>query len=86
MPEPSAGPLRIALAQRNPTVGDIAGNCALVRAARAEAAETGADLIAAGNLGCIIQIGNGTDLPIVHTVELLDWAYGGPKPAHLDQV
>jgi glycolate oxidase iron-sulfur subunit len=47
---------------------------------------TGADLIAAGNLGCIIQIGNGTDLPIVHTVELLDWAYGGPKPAHLDQV
>ena len=47
---------------------------------------TGADLIAAGNLGCIIQIGNGTDLPIVHTVELLDWAYGGPKPARLDRI
>ena len=40
----SKSPL-IALAQRNPTVGDIAGNCALVRAARAEAAESGADLI-----------------------------------------
>ena len=37
--------LLIALAQRNPTVGNIAGNCALVRAARAEAAEAGADLI-----------------------------------------
>ncbi|HRD78540.1 MAG TPA: glycolate oxidase subunit GlcF, partial [Hyphomicrobiaceae bacterium] len=38
------------------------------------------DLIAAGNLGCITQIGLGTQVPIVHTVELLDWAYGGPVP------
>ena len=38
------------------------------------------DVIAAGNLGCITQIGLGTDIPIVHTVELLDWAYGGPVP------
>jgi len=45
MPEPSVGPLRIALAQRNPTVGDISGNCALVREARAEAAKAGANLI-----------------------------------------
>jgi len=44
---------------------------------------TGADLVAAGNLGCLIQIGSGTDLPAVHTVELLDWADGGPKPARL---
>ena len=38
------------------------------------------DLIAAGNIGCMMQIGSGTKLPIVHTVELLDWATGGPKP------
>jgi glycolate oxidase iron-sulfur subunit len=41
---------------------------------------TGAQLIATGNIGCITQIGPGTRLPIVHTVALLDWAYGGPKP------
>ncbi len=50
MPEPKAGSLLFALAQRNPTVGDIAGNCALVRAARAEAAIAGADLIAFSEL------------------------------------
>src|SRR5215211_4249790 len=38
------------------------------------------DLIATGNIGCITQIGRGTDIPIVHTVELLDWATGGPMP------
>ncbi|MGB3313143.1 MAG: glycolate oxidase subunit GlcF [Albidovulum sp.] len=41
------------------------------------------DLIAAGNIGCMMQIGSGTDLPVVHTVELLDWASGGPRPAAL---
>ncbi|MFW8594120.1 glycolate oxidase subunit GlcF [Cribrihabitans neustonicus] len=41
------------------------------------------DLIAAGNIGCMMQIGSGTALPIVHTVELLDWATGGPKPPAL---
>ncbi len=41
------------------------------------------DLIAAGNIGCMMQIGSGTELPIVHTVELLDWATGGPKPRGL---
>jgi len=41
---------------------------------------TGATLIATGNIGCITQIAGGSKLPIVHTVELLDWAYGGPKP------
>ncbi len=40
-------------------------------------------LIAAGNIGCIAQIANGTALPVVHTVELLDWATGGPRPAKL---
>jgi glycolate oxidase iron-sulfur subunit len=38
------------------------------------------DVIAAGNLGCIMQIAAGTDLPTVHTVELIDWATGGPCP------
>nr|WP_319948947.1 glycolate oxidase subunit GlcF [uncultured Shimia sp.] len=41
------------------------------------------DIIAAGNIGCMMQIGSGTDVPIVHTVELLDWATGGPKPPAL---
>ncbi|WP_018261985.1 glycolate oxidase subunit GlcF [Methylobacterium sp. WSM2598] len=42
------------------------------------------DLIATGNIGCATQIGKGTAIPIVHTVELLDWATGGPRPAALD--
>ncbi|EDZ47376.1 glycolate oxidase, iron-sulfur subunit [Rhodobacterales bacterium Y4I] len=41
------------------------------------------DLIAAGNIGCMMQIGSGTELPIMHTVELLDWATGGPQPPAL---
>ncbi|WP_264211380.1 glycolate oxidase subunit GlcF [Leisingera thetidis] len=41
------------------------------------------DLIAAGNIGCMMQIGSGTEVPIVHTVELLDWATGGPQPPAL---
>ncbi|WP_120499310.1 glycolate oxidase subunit GlcF [Roseovarius sp. EL26] len=43
------------------------------------------DLIAAGNIGCMMQISSGTAHPVVHTVELLDWATGGPKPAALSQ-
>jgi glycolate oxidase iron-sulfur subunit len=42
------------------------------------------DIIAAGNIGCMMQIGSGTEIPIVHTVELLDWATGGPRPPALD--
>ncbi|MBV1862792.1 MAG: glycolate oxidase subunit GlcF [Rhodobacteraceae bacterium] len=41
------------------------------------------DVIAAGNIGCMMQIGSGTQVPVVHTVELLDWATGGPKPPKL---
>lgn len=41
------------------------------------------DVIAAGNIGCMMQIGSGTQTPVVHTVELLDWATGGPKPPAL---
>jgi glycolate oxidase iron-sulfur subunit len=41
------------------------------------------DIVAAGNIGCIVQIRSGTPVPVVHTVELLDWASGGPKPGAL---
>ena len=41
------------------------------------------EVIAAGNIGCMMQIGSGTEVPVVHTVELLDWATGGPKPRSL---
>ena len=41
------------------------------------------DIIAAGNIGCMMQIGSGTGVPVVHTVELLDWATGGPQPPAL---
>ena len=42
------------------------------------------DIIAAGNIGCMMQIGSASGIPIVHTVELLDWATGGPRPPALD--
>ncbi|MDQ0472633.1 glycolate oxidase subunit GlcF [Labrys wisconsinensis] len=48
--------------------------------------KTGPDLIATGNIGCITQIAQGTAIPIVHTVELLDWATGGPKPGALEGI
>ena len=38
------------------------------------------DVIAAGNIGCMMQIGGASKVPVVHTVQLLDWATGGPKP------
>jgi glycolate oxidase iron-sulfur subunit len=43
------------------------------------------DVIAAGNLGCMIQIGQEAGVPVVHTVSLLDWATGGPMPSALRQ-
>ena len=46
---------------------------------------TGADVIATGNIGCMTQIAGATAIPVVHTVELLDWAHGGPRPAALAQ-
>ena len=42
------------------------------------------DAVAAGNIGCIMQLAAGMDIPIAHTVELLDWAYGGPVPRGLE--
>ncbi|RUT28843.1 glycolate oxidase iron-sulfur subunit [Arsenicitalea aurantiaca] len=42
------------------------------------------EIIATGNIGCMTQIGLATGIPIVHTIELLDWATGGPMPAELE--
>ena len=44
---------------------------------------TKAVAVATGNIGCNVQIGAGTALPVLHTVELLDWATGGPRPTRL---
>jgi glycolate oxidase iron-sulfur subunit len=60
---------------------EISGQLRDRKVARIE--ETGARVVAAGNLGCMVQIGSATDLPVVHTVELLDWAHGGPRPDSL---
>ncbi len=60
---------------------DIAGQLRDRKVATLEALAP--DVIAAGNIGCMTQIGSGTGIPIVHTVELLDWATGGPAPAAL---
>ena len=49
----------------------------------ANIAGTGAAVVAAGNVGCMAQLAPALDAPVVHPVELLDWATGGPKPAAL---
>jgi glycolate oxidase iron-sulfur subunit len=49
----------------------------------ANIALTRADVVAAGNIGCITQLAGNAPVPVVHTVELLDWASGGPMPAAL---
>jgi glycolate oxidase iron-sulfur subunit len=57
-----------------------------LRARKAENIDaTGADLVATGNIGCLQQLQGAIRVPIVHTVELLDWASGGPKPAELGE-
>jgi glycolate oxidase iron-sulfur subunit len=49
----------------------------------ANIARTRPDLVATGNIGCITQLAPGCAAPVVHTVELLDWATGGPMPHRL---
>jgi len=49
----------------------------------ASIAKVGPDVIAAGNVGCMTQIAAGTDVPVVHPIELIDWATGGPVPEAL---
>ena len=60
---------------------EIAGRLKARKVATLEAKAP--DVIAAGNIGCMIQIGTGSAVPVVHTVELLDWATGGPRPRSL---
>ncbi|MGA8205741.1 MAG: heterodisulfide reductase-related iron-sulfur binding cluster, partial [Woeseiaceae bacterium] len=45
----------------------------------------GADVIATGNIGCATQIAARLDTPVVHTIELLDWASGGPTPPAIER-
>jgi glycolate dehydrogenase iron-sulfur subunit len=63
---------------------EIAGRLAARKAANIERVEP--DVIATSNLGCMVQIGQASRIPIVHLVELLDWATGGPKPKALHGV
>ncbi|QCS64722.1 glycolate oxidase subunit GlcF [Achromobacter denitrificans] len=42
------------------------------------------DVIAAGNMGCLVQMSRFTPVPVAHTVQLLDWATGGPPPRGLE--
>jgi glycolate oxidase iron-sulfur subunit len=44
---------------------------------------TKANIIATGNIGCITQIARAADIPVIHTVEILNWAYGGGRPEGL---
>jgi glycolate oxidase iron-sulfur subunit len=46
-------------------------------------ARTGAAVVATGNVGCMLQLAQGANVPVVHTVQLLDWATGGPMPPEL---
>jgi glycolate oxidase iron-sulfur subunit len=63
---------------------DLAGRLRTRKALNIE--KTGAAVAAAGNVGCIAQIAPAVGMPVVHPVELLDWATGGPKPASLAQI
>jgi glycolate oxidase iron-sulfur subunit len=61
---------------------EIAGKLRARKIANIE--RTKAAIIATGNIGCMTQIGAGASLPIAHTVELIDWAQGGPLPSALE--
>ncbi len=63
---------------------ELAGELGARKAAAIEG--TGAALVAAGNVGCMVQLAGHTALPVVHTVELLDWATGGPPPPALERL
>lgn len=62
---------------------ELAGQLKERKVANIEA--TKPDIISTGNIGCMTQIGSGTGIPVVHTVHLLDWATGGPRPEALGE-
>jgi glycolate oxidase iron-sulfur subunit len=51
----------------------------------AHLAKLDADVIATGNIGCAMQLARHAETPVVHTIELLDWATGGPIPEALNR-
>jgi glycolate oxidase iron-sulfur subunit len=61
---------------------EIAGRLRARKVANIE--RTRPDIIATGNIGCMTQISGGTSIPVVHTIELVDWARGGPVPPALE--
>ncbi len=63
---------------------EIAGRLRARKIANIE--RTNPDVVAAGNIGCMTQISAGTAIPVVHTVELIDWATGGPLPDALKEL
>ena len=69
--------LRLGRHLQHPAAGDRRRSCATARSPTSSA--TRPDVVATGNIGCITQLARGTAIPIVHTVELLDWATGGPR-------
>lgn len=62
---------------------DLAGELRARKVANIESITP--QVVAAGNLGCMTQISAGTAIPVVHTIELLDWASGGPRPEALKE-
>src|SRR5271170_1637279 len=92
MVKPVAGyrPLAYSSPEAVQTTGTVAYNilqpeiaAALRDRKLANISATQPDLVATGNIGCITQLAAGSPVPIVHTVELLDWATGGPEPKAL---
>ncbi|WP_157219043.1 glycolate oxidase subunit GlcF [Flavisphingomonas formosensis] len=61
---------------------EIAGQLGARKAAALDRLD--ADVIVTGNIGCATQIGQRAARPVVHTIELIDWAQGGPRPASLE--
>ena len=73
--------LRLRRHLQHPAAGSLARQLRDRKIANIET--TRPDAVATGNIGCIMQIAGGTGIPVLHTVELLDWATGGPRPAAL---
>ena len=67
-------------------LGWINGKVKLLENKISNIGKTNPQFIATGNIGCITQIANGTKIPILHTVEIIDWYTGGPKPEVLKKL
>ena len=74
-----ASVLRLGRHLQHHAAGDRRRSCATARSGTSR--RPAPTLVATGNIGCITQIASAAGMPVVHTVELLDWAYGGKRPA-----